>query len=99
MNNFFSSSPLWQTTGLTLIRCVLGAFLIYHGCEIFSESKINGYLEWDIFKNSSGKFLVYSGKASELIAGIFFVLGFLTRVASLFTCRHHDLYNFFLRTW
>ena len=83
MNNFFSSSPLAQTIGLTLIRCILGAFLIYHGCEIFSESKINGYLEWDVFKSSNGKLLVMTGKASELIAGIFFVLGFLTRVASL----------------
>lgn len=83
MNNFFSSSPLWQTAGPTLIRIVIGAFLIYHGWEIFSASKINGYLEWDIFKNSSGKLLVYSGKASELIAGILFVLGFLTRIASL----------------
>lgn len=83
MNNFFSSSPLWQTAGLTLIRCTVGAFLIYHGWEVFSASKINGYLEWDIFKNSSGKLLVYCGKASELIAGILFVLGFLTRIASL----------------
>lgn len=83
MNNFFSSSPLWQTAGLTLIRCTVGAFLIYHGWEVFSASKINGYLEWDIFKNSSGKLLVYSGKASELITGILFVLGFLTRIASL----------------
>jgi putative oxidoreductase len=96
MNNFFSSSPLWQTTGLTLIRCILGAFLIYHGCEIFSESKINGYLEWDIFKNSYGKFLVYSGKASELIAGIFFVLGFLTRVASLLIIGTMVYITFFL---
>jgi uncharacterized membrane protein YphA (DoxX/SURF4 family) len=96
MNNFFSSSPLWQTTGLTLIRCILGAFLIYHGCEIFSESKINGYLEWDIFKNSSGKFLVYSGKASELIAGMFFVLGFLTRVASLLIIGTMIYITFFL---
>ena len=82
---FFSPYPLYQTSGLTLIRCTIGAFLIYHGWEIFSESKINGYLQWDIFKNSSGKFLVYAGKASELIAGFLFVLGFLTRIASLLT--------------
>ncbi len=75
---------------------MLGAFLIYHGCEIFSGSKINGYLEWDIFKNSYGKFLVYCGKASELIAGIFFVLGFLTRVASLFTIGTMIYITFFL---
>ena len=96
MNNFFSSSPLGQTIGLTLIRCVLGAFLIYHGCEIFSESKINGYLEWDVFKGSNGKLLVMTGKASELIAGIFLVLGFLTRVASILIIATMIYITFFL---
>lgn len=96
MNNFFSSSPLWQTTGLTLIRCILGVFLIYHGWEIFSGSKINGYLEWDEFKGSNGKLLVMTGKASELIAGILLVLGFLTRVASLLTIGVMSYITFFL---
>lgn len=96
MNNFFSSSPLSQTTGLTLIRCILGAFLIYHGCEIFSESKISGYLEWDVFKGANGKLLVMVGKASELIAGIFFVLGFFTRVASLLIIATMIYITFFL---
>jgi len=80
---FFSSSPLWQTAGLTLIRLTVGAFLIYHGCEIFNEAIINKYLHWDQFKNSSGKFLVYSGKSAELISGILFVLGLFTRIACL----------------
>jgi len=85
MNKFLSSGPLWQISGLTLIRCILGAFLIYHGWEIFSESKMNEYLKWDMFKNGSGKFLAYAGKASELIAGLLFLFGFLTRLASLLT--------------
>jgi putative oxidoreductase len=96
MNNFFSSSPLWQTPGLTLIRCILGAFLIYHGWEIFSQSKINGYLEWDMFKGSNGKLLVMAGKVSELIAGIFFVFGFLTRVASFLIIGTMIYITFFL---
>src|SRR6187402_383177 len=96
MNNFFSSSPLWHTAGLTLIRCILGAFLISHGWEIFSESKINGYLEWEVFKSSNGKLLVMAGKASELIAGIFLVLGFLTRVASLLIIGTMIYITFFL---
>jgi len=83
MKEFFSSAPLWQTAGLTLVRWVVGAFLIYHGWEIFSETKINGYLQWDQFKNSNGKLLVYSGKAAELIAGILLVLGLFTRIACL----------------
>src|SRR5512138_1073687 len=83
MNKFFSPLPLLQTTGLTLIRCILGAFLIYHGWEVFSEEKIHDYLEWDIFKTSNGRMLVMTGKASELIAGILFVLGLFTRIASI----------------
>lgn len=83
MKNFFSPYPLWQTTGLTLIRCTIGIFLIYHGWEVFSESKINGYLQWNEFKNANGKLMVYSGKAAELIAGILFVLGLFTRIACL----------------
>ena len=71
---FFSSSPIWQTTGLTIIRVILGAFLIYHGWEIFNEVKMSEYLLWDNFKNSNGKLLVYAGKVAELLAGILFVL-------------------------
>ncbi|MFZ1312160.1 MAG: DoxX family protein [Chitinophagaceae bacterium] len=82
---FFSSSPVWQTSGLTLIRLTLGGFLIYHGWEIFNEVKINEYLAWDNFKQSNGKLLVYAGKAAELLAGILFVLGLFTRIASLLT--------------
>jgi len=82
MNKFFSSSPIWQAAGLTFVRVAIGCFLIYHGSEIFAPGKIDEYLKWDVFKNSSGKLLVYAGKSAELIAGVFFVLGLFTRVAS-----------------
>jgi uncharacterized membrane protein YphA (DoxX/SURF4 family) len=85
MNKFFSSGSWQQTAGLTLIRIIVGASLIYHGWEIFSEAKINDYLQWDIFKGSNGKLMVYLGKGAELAAGILFVFGFLTRIASLIT--------------
>ncbi len=86
MKKFFSSSPLWQTTGLTLVRWTLGIFLIYHGWEVFNEAKMNEYAAWDAFKNSSGgKFMVYAGKAAELVAGILYVLGLWTRIASILT--------------
>ena len=84
MNRFFSSSPVWQTTGLTLIRFVVGLFMIYHGWEVFSAEKMNGYMEWDMFKNSSSaRMMVYAGKATELAGGILLFVGLFTRIAAL----------------
>jgi putative oxidoreductase len=83
MNRFFSPAPLWQSTGLALVRFAVGIFFIYHGWEMFDQAIINRYLGWDQFKNPTGKFMVYSGKAGELIAGVLLVLGLLTRIACL----------------
>ena len=83
MNRFFSSSPVWQTAGLTIVRLFVGYFMIYHGVEVFSASKMNEYAQWDMFRNSSGKFLVYLGKGSEFVGGILLLIGLLTRVAAL----------------
>ena len=63
----------------------MGVFLIYHGWEVFNEAIMSRYLGWDQFKSSSGKALAYIGKIAELVAGILFVLGLFTRVASLIT--------------
>jgi putative oxidoreductase len=84
MNRFFSSSPVWQTAGLTLIRFTVGSFMIYHGLELFSAEKMNGYLQWDLFKNSeSAKIMVYAGKAAELTGGILMFFGLFTRIAAI----------------
>ena len=96
MKKFFSASPLWEQAGLLLIRITLGVFLVYHGWEIFSEAKMNEYLTWDNFKQSNGKMLVYAGKAAELIAGILFIPGLFTRLASLFTIGTMGYIAFFL---
>lgn len=96
MNKFFSSAPVWEQAGLLLIRVTLGFFLVYHGWEIFSEAKMNEYLVWDNFNNANGKLLVYAGKGAELVAGIFFILGLFTRLASLFTIGTMCYIAFFL---
>ncbi len=84
MKSFFSPSPIWQSSGLALIRIIVGFFMVYHGWEVFDSEKMNGYIAWDNFKNSSlGTFLPYFGKASELVGGIMLVLGFFTRIACI----------------
>ncbi|MBP6687267.1 MAG: DoxX family protein [Lacibacter sp.] len=84
MSKFLSSSPIWESFAIAIVRIVLGVFLVYHGLEIFDEAKMNEYLSWDAFKKaSSGTFLVYSGKALELIAGVLLIPGLFTRIASL----------------
>jgi putative oxidoreductase len=84
MNKLFSTSPLFATGGLTFIRIIIGAFLMYHGWEVFDKNKMNEYIAWDIFKNSSSaSFMVYMGKTSELAAGFLLAMGLFTRLASL----------------
>lgn len=83
MNKLFSPSPWQQDSGIAIIRMITGFFMIYHGWEIFDADKMSGYLEWDLFKNSSGKAMVYAGKAAELIGGFLLFIGLFTRIASL----------------
>lgn len=84
MKKLFSPFPLWQNSGLTLIRIIVGLFMIYHGWEVFDAEKMKEYITWDSFKGfPSPAFIVYMGKAAELIGGIMLTIGFLTRIASL----------------
>jgi uncharacterized membrane protein YphA (DoxX/SURF4 family) len=96
-NRFFSPSPLWQTTGLTLIRLTVGYFMIYHGAEVFSAEKMNGYLQWDLFKNSSsGKTMLYAGKMAEFAGGILLFIGLFTRVAAIILAGTMGYISFFV---
>lgn len=84
MNSLFSTGPVWREKGLSVIRMIVGLFMIYHGLEVFSAEKMNVYLEWEMFKGSSiARVMVYAGKVAELVAGIFLFVGFLTRTAAL----------------
>lgn len=84
MNGHFLQQESVQNAGLAIVRLFVGFFMLYHGWEIFSETKMNEYLQWDQFKlSSNGKFMVYAGKLAELIAGVLLFLGLLTRLASV----------------
>ncbi len=82
MNKLLSTSPIYQDLGLTFVRVATGLFMVYHGWEIFDSTKMNEYLQWDMFKNSSGGTMVYLGKGAELVGGFLLALGFWTRIGA-----------------
>ena len=58
--------------------------MMYHGFEIFDRGTMIGYTTWAQFKEMpSPAFIVYTGKAAELIAGLLFTIVWFTRLASL----------------
>jgi len=84
MNKLLSPGPVMATGGLTIIRIVIGCFLIYHGSEVFDKAKMDEYSAWDVFKKSSSPaMMAYLGKTSELVAGFLLVIGLFTRIACI----------------
>jgi putative oxidoreductase len=96
MNIFFSPSPIFIDKGIAVMRIIVGALLIYHGIEVFSPEIMKGYLDWDMFKGSSGKLKVYVGKSSEFIAGILLFLGLLTRPCAILIIGTFSYITFFV---
>jgi putative oxidoreductase len=84
MTKFFSSEPIAQNYGIALVRIITGMFLVYHGWEVFNTEQMKTYTGWFVerkYSNPSG--WAYAGKIAELLAGIGFVLGLFTRLASI----------------
>ena len=84
VRNLLDPVPIWLPQGMALIRMILGGLVVYHGQEVFNSELMSGYITWDTFKNPYGKFMVYLGKSSELLAGLLLLLGLFTRVGALF---------------
>jgi putative oxidoreductase len=84
MNKFFSAAPVSHNYGVALVRITTGILLVYHGWECFDEEKMKMYTEWFIErKYPNPQAWAYAGKIAELLAGIGFVLGLFTRLASV----------------
>jgi len=94
MNKFLSSSPIWQTNGLFLIRIIFSIFLLIHGMEVFDPEKMKNYAGWDTFKSSS--LLPYIGKVAEFVAGVLMLLGLFTRLACLVIIGTFGYITFFI---
>lgn len=72
-----------QNILLLIVRVFTGAFMIYHGLEIFDAQKMAEYASWDTWKNLNGKVMTYLGKGGEFVGGILLTLGLFTRIGSL----------------
>lgn len=96
MKSFFSSEPIGLLKALAILRMVVGALCIYHGQEIFNRELMESYLTWDIFKGPGGEIKVYVGKGSELLAGIFLLLGLFTRLGAALVVGTLSFVTFFV---
>ena len=84
MNKLLSTNPIMAAGGLTVIRIIIGCFLMYHGWEVFDKAKMDEYSAWDVFKKSSSPaFMAYLGKTAELVAGFLLAIGLFTRIAAV----------------
>ncbi|MDV3307650.1 MAG: DoxX family protein [Cyclobacteriaceae bacterium] len=81
--SLLSPPPYPSNRAIGAVRIIFGLLVVYHGHEVFRPDIMATYFDWDIFKTSSGKFLVYAGKASEFIAGVLLTLGLFTRIGAL----------------
>jgi putative oxidoreductase len=81
LKRLLSIQPIWQENGLAVLRILIGAFLVYHGSEVFRPDKMAEYVKWDIFQTKS--IMPYIGKGSEFVAGAMLLLGLFTRIACL----------------
>jgi putative oxidoreductase len=86
MNQFFSPTPIAQNYGIAIVRIITGILLVWHGWECFDAEKMKMYTGWFVErKYANPQMWAYAGKIAELLAGIGFVFGLFTRLASIAT--------------
>ncbi|MVT45056.1 DoxX family membrane protein [Chitinophaga oryziterrae] len=78
------TSSLYFDKWLVILRVITGIIIMKYGLEVFSKDHMQGNTAWlkDIhFPLPS--FMAYVGKTTELLGGIFLILGLFTRVVSI----------------
>ena len=74
----------WTDNAIAIVRIIIGAFMVYHGAEIFNPEIMQRYYQMlGDMKMSNAVFMSKFGKACELVAGILIMLGLFTRIGAL----------------
>lgn len=85
LKSLLSPKPIAYETGLATMRIVIGLLMAYHGIEVFDRATMESYFPWEQIKAlPAPEFMLYLGKSLELVTGICFTIGFLTRISSIF---------------
>jgi uncharacterized membrane protein YphA (DoxX/SURF4 family) len=79
-SKIFTSTPIWEN-GISSIRICTGIMIIMFGKEIFDEAIMNDYTK---FLTDVGfpaqRFMLTLAKLTELIGGVFLIVGLFTRI-------------------
>lgn len=74
----------WTDNAIAVVRIIVGAFMIYHGAEVFNPELMKGYeTRLTEMKMSNASLLAYTGKIAELLAGILLSTGLFTRIGAV----------------
>jgi len=67
---------------IAIVRIIIGAFMIYHGIELFDKEKMEGYQRMmnDV---RIPVLMSYIGKSTELLAGLLLLPGLFTRIGAI----------------
>lgn len=83
MKRIFSHLPYQAGIVLAAARILIGAFMFWHGQEVFDKEKMDEYGKWMVDLDFIfPSFIAYVGKSCEFISGILLCLGLFTRLAA-----------------
>jgi putative oxidoreductase len=79
----FSYLPYKQPEVLAMLGFLVGFLMAWHGFEVFSPEKMNGYSKWmSEIHFMFPCFIAYVGKGAEFLSGCLLMVRLFTRIAS-----------------
>jgi putative oxidoreductase len=87
----------WTDNAIAIVRIIVGAFMIYHGIEVFDKEKMDHYETMlNDLKMNNAVFMSFVGKISELLAGVLLLPGLFTRIGAVIMAGTMGFITFFV---